>query len=87
MKYTKPFLEKIEDLLATSGYELRYEKGNFKAGYCVLKSSKVIVVNKYFTLEGRINCLAEIAKNLDINPEVLDEKQKGVLSSLQEHKN
>lgn len=86
MKYTKPFLEKIEDLLEASGYELRYEKGSFKAGYCVLKSSKVIVVNKYFTLEGRINCLAEIVKSLEINPENLDEKQQGVLEILQGHK-
>jgi hypothetical protein len=87
MKYTKPFLEKIENLLEVSGYELRYEKGNFKAGYCVLKSSKVVVVNKYFTLEGRINCLAEIVKNLEVNLENLDEKQQGVLEILQGHKN
>ena len=49
LKYTKPFLEKIELFLTTIGYKLRYEKGNFKAGYCVLKADKVIVINKYFT--------------------------------------
>ncbi len=82
LKYNKPFLEKVENLLVVSGYELRYEKGNFKAGYCVLKSSKVIVINKYFTLEGRINCLAELIKSLSIDKSLLDEKQMALLEGI-----
>ena len=50
---------------------LRYEKGTFKSGFCVLKDTKVAVVNKYFPLEGKINCLVEILKSIDINPEAL----------------
>jgi hypothetical protein len=82
LKYNKPFLEKVENLLIVSGYKLRYEKGNFKAGYCVLKSSKVIVINKYFTLEGRINCLAELVKILSIDKSLLDEKQVALLEGI-----
>ena len=37
LKYTRPFLNKLEDIFAESDFVLRYEKGNFKAGYCVLK--------------------------------------------------
>ena len=84
LKYNKPFLEKVENLLTVSGYELRYEKGNFNAGYCVLKSSKVIVINKYFTLEGRINCLAELVKVLSIDKSLLDEKQVALLEGIKE---
>ncbi|MBL0054097.1 MAG: hypothetical protein IPP29_22730 [Bacteroidetes bacterium] len=39
---------------------MRYEKGNFKSGYCVLETKKVVVVNKFVTLENKINTLVEI---------------------------
>lgn len=48
IKYTKHFLDKLENLFAESEFILRYEKGNFKSGYCVLKENKVVIVNKYF---------------------------------------
>lgn len=82
IKYTKHFLEKIEDLLTQLGYEIRYEKGNFKAGYCVLKTTKVIVINKYFPLEGRINALAEILRNLAVDETELNEKQALLLADM-----
>lgn len=57
----------METLFIAEGYQIRYEKGNFKAGYCLLNASKIIVINKYFTLEGRINALVEILKTTHIN--------------------
>ncbi|HRC32261.1 MAG TPA: hypothetical protein PK736_02325 [Bacteroidia bacterium] len=60
MKYTQNFLKKVEDQLNESGYQVRYEKGNFKSGYCVLETKKVVVVNKFVTLENKINTLVEI---------------------------
>jgi len=54
IKYTVQFLTKLEDMLAESDYTLRYEKGNFKSGYCLLREQKIIIVNKFFTTEGRI---------------------------------
>ena len=76
VKYTPHFLNKLEDLFAESDYVLRYEKGNFKSGYCLLKDTKVAIVNKYFPLDGKINCLLEIIK--DINPDInqLSEKNR-----------
>lgn len=40
IKYTNQFLTKLEDLIAESDYVLRYEKGNFKSGYCLLREQK-----------------------------------------------
>ena len=76
VKYKPQFLNKLEDLFAESDYVLRYEKGNFKSGYCLLKDTKVAIVNKYFPLDGKINCLLEIIK--DINPDInqLSEKNR-----------
>jgi hypothetical protein len=71
IKFTRPFLTRLEDIFAESEYMLRYEKGTFKSGYCLLKDTKVAVVNKYFPLEGKINCLVEILRGIDIRPEKL----------------
>jgi hypothetical protein len=74
IKYTKNFLDKLENLFAASEYILRYEKGNFKSGYCVLKENKVVIVNKYFPLEGKINALIDILNELNFNPQDFKEK-------------
>lgn len=74
VRYTAHLLHKIEALFAETDYHLRYEKGNFKAGYCLLKEVKVVIVNKYFTTEGKINCLIELLRLVDIDPEGLSPK-------------
>lgn len=68
-------LEKLETLLRTAGYKVRYEKGNFKTGACMLLSSKVIVVNKFSNLESKIHAIAELVRELDLDYDLLDDKQ------------
>jgi hypothetical protein len=67
IKHTKNFLDKLENLFNETEFILRYEKGNFKSGYCVLNESKIVIVNKYFPLAGKINALVDIliALNFD----------------------
>jgi len=74
VRYTKHFLDKLEALLLAASYHLRYEKGNFKSGYCLLKETKVVIVNKYFPLEGKINALLDILAELDVDSSQLKEK-------------
>lgn len=82
LKFTKPFLESLEQIVAETDYLLRYEKGNFKSGYCVLNESKVIIINKYFTLEGKIYSLAEIIRIIPFDEALLSEKSKKRLLEL-----
>lgn len=74
IKYTKHFLDKIENLFAASEFILRYEKGNFKSGYCILKDTKIVIVNKYFPLEGKINALIDIVNELNFDQQDFKEK-------------
>lgn len=76
IKYTKHFLNKLEDIFSETAYMLRYEKGNFKPGYCILMDTKIVIVNKYYTTEGKINCLLEILKSIDIEVKRLSEKNR-----------
>jgi hypothetical protein len=75
IKYTKNFLDKLENIFAASEYILRYEKGNFKSGYCVLKENKIVIINKYYTLEGKINTLIDIIKELEFKPNDFEGKK------------
>ncbi|OKS87692.1 hypothetical protein [Mucilaginibacter polytrichastri] len=72
---TNHTLEKVENLLKSAGYKVRYEKGNFKTGACLLQSSRMIVVNKFSNLESKIQALAELIRGTDIDQKLLDEKQ------------
>jgi hypothetical protein len=82
IRYSKHFLNKLEDVFSESDYILRYEKGNFKSGYCIIRDTKVIVVNKFYSLEGKINCLLEILKSIDFNTEKLNPKNLKLYNEL-----
>jgi hypothetical protein len=86
VKYTNQYLHKLEDLMAETDYSLRYEKGNFKSGYCILNKDKVAVVNKYFSKEGKINCLVDIIKSIDVDKERLSDKNRGLYQELSQTK-
>lgn len=60
MTYKRGALQKVEKQFTDNGFKIRYEKGNFKAGYCLVKDSKVIIINKFYNNEARYNCLIEI---------------------------
>ena len=76
-KYTPNTLKKLEQLFEEARYIIRYEKGNFNSGYCILEERKVVVVNKFLSVEGRINALIEILPNIQVNEgELSGEMQK-----------
>ena len=69
MKYTQNTLDKIEKILDEAEYVLRYERGTFQSGYCILEQRKVVVLNKFLQTEGRINTLIDIIPQLNLMPE------------------
>lgn len=71
MKFTQNTLEKLEKILTETGYIIRYERGSFQSGYCILETKKVVVLNKFLQLEGRIQTLFDLIPQLTILPEIL----------------
>jgi len=67
-------VDEVEDLSAESDYVLRYEKGNFKSGYCLLRDQRIMIVNKFFTTEGKINALLDILKIVVLDTSKFSEK-------------
>lgn len=78
MKYTQHNLDKIEKVAEESGYVIRYERGTFQSGYCILQDRKVIVINKFFQTEGRMNALIDLMPQLEISFDTLTHESQKV---------
>lgn len=83
-RYTPTSLQKLEQLFREGEFLVRYEKGNFKAGYCILLDKKVVVINKYFDTESRINSLLDILSQIEIDQSKLSEKSVEFLHHIKE---
>ncbi len=82
MKYTQQTKDKLERLLEEMEYVVRYERGTFQSGYCILEQKRVVVLNKFLQLEGRINTLLEIIPQLEINPDIISAESKKTLEDV-----
>lgn len=91
MKYTQSTLDKLEAIPEEAGYVLRYERGTFQSGYCILEEKKVVVLNKFLQTEGRINTLLDLIPQLDISAESLTEESRKlhaeIISNLETERN
>jgi hypothetical protein len=53
---------------------VRYEKGNFQSGYCILETKNIVLINKFFDTEGRIQSMLDILANIQIDEALFSEK-------------
>lgn len=82
MKFTQHTLDKIEKVAEESGYIIRYERGTFQSGYCILQEKKVVVLNKFMQTEGRINTLIDLLPQLNINFDALTHESQKLYTEL-----
>jgi hypothetical protein len=82
MKYTQSTVDKLEDILGESSYVVRYERGTFQSGWCLLEARKVVVLNKFLNTEGRINTLIELIPQLNIDYDKLTLESQKLYDSL-----
>ncbi len=82
MKYNPATLNKLEKVLEESSYVIRYERGTFQSGYCLLEAKKVVVLNKFLNVEGRINILIELIPQLEINIDKLAHESQKVYEDI-----
>lgn len=64
MAYTVAAVKKLETALEDAGYTIRYAKGSFSSGYCILNSERLILINKFSTTDGRFYALSSLVQLL-----------------------
>jgi len=81
--FTNYQLKRLEEIFDELEYKIRYGKGQFHSGYCVIRDKKVIVVNKFFDTSGRVEVLLEILDKVpDGNDPPLTKKSMDYLHQL-----
>jgi len=59
-------LQELEKISKELGYKVRFEKGNFTGGDCRVKENRVIVINKFLPLEGKIATFAQVLAHIGV---------------------
>ena len=83
MNYTKHTLQKIEELFGELQYVIRYEKGSFQSGYCLVEGKRIAIVNKFFETDARINTLVDILDRVEFDTARVSEKSLKLLKEIQ----
>lgn len=76
---SKNTLKKLESLFQELNYQIRYERGNFKSGYCIVNDYRMIVINKFFDTKARIDTLLDILTKVDYSSTELTESSQEIL--------
>jgi hypothetical protein len=76
------FIQDLKDLAVQLGAEVRFEKGDFKGGYCILKESKVIVINKMANLQRKAMILSIALKELGIDEVFLTPRLRELINEM-----
>lgn len=85
-KEFEDILVDLKALAAQLGAEIRFEKGDFKGGYCLLKDSKVIVINKMANLQKKVMILSMALKELGIDDIYLTPKLREFIDEMADMK-
>ena len=72
-------LKSVADLLGAS---VRYEKGDFKGGYCIVHDKKVIVINKMTNLQRKVMILSTALKELGIDGIYLTPRMREIIDEM-----
>lgn len=85
-KEFEDIIEELKILAVQLGATIRFEKGDFKGGYCLLKDSKVIVINKLATSQRKAIILASALKELGIDQIYITPKVRELIDEMFEEK-
>lgn len=83
---TQGSLDKLETLFSDLGYKLRYEKGSFRTGACVLQNARVVVVNKFSKVDMKVVSLLQILETMEVDESLIQEKLKAFYQQIKKTK-
>ncbi|NOX67216.1 MAG: hypothetical protein GXO85_15820 [Chlorobi bacterium] len=83
-KEFESILQDLKDIALQMGAKVRFERGDFKGGYCILKENKVIVINKLSNLQRKVIILSAALKELGAEDIYLPPKIREVIEEMDE---
>ncbi len=77
-------LQDLRQIAQEMGAKVRFERGDFKGGYCILKDDRTIVINKLSTLQRKVIILTNALKELGVDDKYLTPKIREVIEEISE---
>jgi hypothetical protein len=81
-KEFEDIIEELKALVVQLGATVRFEKGDFKGGYCILKDKQIIIINKMANTQRKAIILATALKELGIDQMYLTPKIREVIDEM-----
>jgi hypothetical protein len=60
-------LEELRETVEALGYKIRYERGDFNGGSCILREERLLVVNRKYAIERKISIIARALGELGVD--------------------
>lgn len=76
----------LKSLAKEMGATVRFERGDFKGGYCIIKKNKVIVINKLSNLQRKIMTLAAALNELGVDKIYLPPKLREIIEEMDDNR-
>ncbi len=83
-KEFESILQDLKEIATQMGAKIRFERGDFKGGYCILKDTKVIVINKLSNLQRKVIILSAALKQLGAEDIYIPPKIREVIEEMDE---
>lgn len=74
----------LKDIAKQLGAEVRFEKGDFKGGYCLLKENKIIVINKFAGIQRKVMILSAALKEIGVDQIYLAPRIREIIDEMAE---
>ncbi|MFA3781915.1 hypothetical protein ABRY23_02480 [Melioribacteraceae bacterium 4301-Me] len=75
-------LQDLKSLAKEMGAIVRFERGDFKGGYCIIKENKMIVINKLSNTQRKVMTLAAALNELGVDKIYLPPKLREIIEEM-----
>jgi hypothetical protein len=81
-KEFEEILQELKSVADQLGASVRFEKGDFKGGYCIVHDKKVIVINKMTNLQKKVMILSTALKELGVDSIYLNPRIREIIEEM-----
>jgi len=83
-KEFESILQELKQIAQELGAKVRFERGDFKGGYCIVKEDKTIVINKLSTLQKKVMILTAALKDIGVEEKYIPPRIRDIIEEINE---
>ncbi len=80
-KQYQELIDELKEIALQKGIKVRFEKGDFNGGYCILKSDRIIVINRLAQTQRKLLILLEALKEIGVDDIYINPKIRNIIEN------